>query len=46
MTALQFFFYLRRREGYSTRQAWISTLAWYCQDVNELNWRYSKHCVR
>jgi hypothetical protein len=42
MNAMQYFYYLRRREGYSRRQAWISTLAHYCADMDELNTRYMR----
>lgn len=29
MTPLQYFYYLRNREGYSRRNAWITTLGMY-----------------
>lgn len=42
MNAMQYFYHLRKREGYTRRQAWISTLAHYCADESELRTRYAR----
>lgn len=41
MTAMQFFYYLRK-QGYSTRSAWVSTLVRFCKTGDEVGDRYAK----